>query len=290
MDRKHQGIAIMLVASVIWASMVVLAKALLSSYNYLQLTAAEAVFGFLAVFSIFLFREGFKIPRLAGIKGKDVKRFLLVALMGAIIAPLLFFFGLSMTYAVNAALIAHMQPLFIAFMGAYFLRERITRADIAGGLLLTFSVVIISSRTIENLTSLRIGNLGDLAVLISTIFWACTAIVGKLLSRSFTSAEIVSVRMLLASLFFIPLLAFTGQLAFSPLLALLGIVTGCGYILYYEGLKRMKTAEVGMVELSTPFFAAIIALAFIGEAVTELQIAGGLLMAAGIYVMAMGRD
>ena len=39
---------------------------------------------------------------------------------------------------------------------------------------------------------------------------------------------------------------------------LIGIVIGIGSILYYEGIRLIKAAQVSALELSTPFFATLL--------------------------------
>jgi len=56
---------------------------------------------------------------------------------------------------------------------------------------------------------------------------------------------------------------------------LVGVVVGVGTILYYEGA----------VELSTPFFAAILGFVILGENITVLQVVGMFLLFIGIYYL-----
>jgi len=63
----------------------------------------------------------------------------------------------------------------------------------------------------------------------------------------------------------------------------IGVIIGIGTILYYEGLKRLKAAQVSGLELSTPFFAAILAALFLNEFITGMQIIGIALLFVGVY-------
>jgi drug/metabolite transporter (DMT)-like permease len=65
----------------------------------------------------------------------------------------------------------------------------------------------------------------------------------------------------------------------------LGILVGIGYILYYEGLKRIKAAQVGSLELAGPVFAALLGMVFLGENVTVFQFAGMALLFPGVYLL-----
>ena len=64
-----------------------------------------------------------------------------------------------------------------------------------------------------------------------------------------------------------------------------GIVVGIGIIMYYESIKRIKAAQAGALELSAPFFAAILGYIFFRETITIIQFAGMLLMFVGVYFL-----
>jgi len=59
------------------------------------------------------------------------------------------------------------------------------------------------------------------------------------------------------------------------------VVVGLGYILYYEGLRRIKASQVALTEISSTFFIAIFAFLFLGENVTPIQIVGAILLISG---------
>ena len=63
---------------------------------------------------------------------------------------------------------------------------------------------------------------------------------------------------------------------------LIGVIVGAGTILYYEGLKRIKAAQVSALELSTPFVAALLGFLILEELVTVMQIAGMVLLFVGV--------
>ena len=67
---------------------------------------------------------------------------------------------------------------------------------------------------------------------------------------------------------------------------LIGITVGIGIIFYYEGLKRLKAAQVSSLELSTPFFGSLLGFLVLGETVTIMQISGILLIFVGVYLLA----
>jgi len=55
--------------------------------------------------------------------------------------------------------------------------------------------------------------------------------------------------------------------------------------MYYEGLKRIKAAQVSALELSTPFFAALLGFLILKELVTVMQISGIVLLVVGVFLL-----
>ncbi len=280
-DQKVLGILFGVGAGAMWAIEAILGKLLFSSFTFIQVTASEVFFAALTAFVyIIARREGVRFS------GRNLGSFLVVGLVGTVFAPLMFFLGLTQTLAVNATLIAHLQPLFVAIFGFFVLKERLHKRDVAAGILAIFAVVLITGRTVDNLASLRLGNFGDLVVFFATLGWAIVAIPGKQLTKEVSSVVIVGYRFLIASIVFIPVLLYSNQLVINSIhQVLLGIVVGLGYIFYYEGLRRVKASQVALCELSSPFFAAILAWSFLGEKTTLMQISGAILLIMGLYIL-----
>lgn len=65
----------------------------------------------------------------------------------------------------------------------------------------------------------------------------------------------------------------------------IGFVIGVGTILYYEGIRLIKAAQVSALELSTPFFAVLLGILVLREYITMMQFVGILLLFGGIYFL-----
>ena len=281
-DQKVLGILFGVGAGAMWAVEAILGKLLFPFLTFVQVTASEVFFATLTTFPYILMRrERIKFD------WKNIWNLLFVGLVGTVFAPLMYFFGLTQTFAINATLIAHLQPLFIAILGFYFLKERLHKPDFIGGLLVISAAILITSRTIENLASFKIGNFGDLMALFATLAWALVAIPGKQLAKTTSSVTIVCYRFSIASVVFIPILFYSNQLGVNSIYqVLLGMLVGLGYVFYYEALKRIKASQVALTELSSPFFAAVFAWNLLGEIMTSMQTAGFLLLTCGLFILA----
>lgn len=282
MNRKAIGVLFGALAGAMWSIEAIIGKTLLSSLGFIHVAASEAFFASITSLAYALLSRK---PLLC--RSLSLQDILIVGIIGSVLAPAAYFLGLSWTFTINATLLAHLQPLFVSILGSAFLNEKICRGDVIGGLMIGLAAILITSRSIENLVALRLGNLGDIVVLLATLGWAIVAIPGKRLARSVDSALIVSYRFLIASAAFLPILTILNQLAIESVYqVVLGVVAGLGYMFYYEGLKRIKASQVALTELSSPFFTAILAWLILNEHLTIMQAIGAILLIAGLILLA----
>jgi len=280
-NQKIVGILFGVGAGAMWAVEAIIGKILFHSFTFIQVTASEVFFATLTAFGYILARK--ERPKF---NGKNIWNLIAVGLVGTVFAPLMYFFGLTQTFTVNATLIAHLQPLLVAIFGFYFLKEQVHKHDFAGGIIIVFAAILITGRTADNFTKFQIGNFGDLMVFFATLGWAAVAIPGKQLAQNTSSVIIVGCRFLIASIAFMPILLHLNQFIVNSIYqVLLGVLVGLGYIFYYEGLKRIKASQVALTELSSPFFAAVLAWHFLGETITLMQTMGALLLVFGLFIL-----
>ena len=283
MNIKHVGVLTILAASIMWAIEPILAKLSYGNSDFLHTSAIRAMVAALTAFLyIIVTRKSFlKVTR------KQFSPLVYIALVGTLVADFMYFVALSQVPVINAVIIGHMQPIFIIVFGFFLLKtEALTKYDYLGIFLLVISGLLVTTRTMENLFALRFGTLGDLIVLSATIAWATSAIVMKKYLTMMDAGVITFYRFFLPSLIFIAYLGLTSSLFIANIYQVcIGMIIGVGTILYYEGLKRLKAAQVSGLELSTPFFAAILAFLFLNEFITGMQITGTMLLFGGVILL-----
>jgi drug/metabolite transporter (DMT)-like permease len=208
-----------------------------------------------------------------------------IAIVGTLVADFMYFFALSQVPVINAVILGHMQPIFIIVLGFFLLKsDTLTKFDYLGISLMIIAGLLVTTRTMENLFTFKFGTLGDLIVLSATIAWATSAIVMKKYLTAMNAGVITFYRFFFPALVFTMYLGLTSSLIITNIYqVLIGVIIGIGTILYYEGLKRLKAAQVSGLELSTPFFAAILAFLFLNEFITSMQIIGIALLFVGVY-------
>ncbi len=283
MDTKKTGVLTILAASVMWAVEPILTKVAARSTDFLQIaTTRSAVSALVALVYVFITNRGdLRVER------RYVPPILYIGLAGTAVADLLYVLSLTKISVINAVLLGHMQPVFIVLIGFFFLKEdRLTAFDYLGIALMVAAGLLVTTRTPANLSALRLGTAGDLLVLVATFVWATTAVVMRKYLRSLNAGVLVFYRFLTGAVVFGAYIAATGALKVKSVhQVLVGVVVGVGSVLYYEGLKRIKAAQVSALELSTPFFAAALAYFLLSESFTTMQVLGILLLVPGIHFL-----
>ncbi len=88
--------------------------------------------------------------------------------------------GLMTSAASTTAWILTTSPIFIAILGWFVLREKVTWLQVGGILLATLGVLLVVTRGELDLENLgRIGTFGDLLILISAVNWAVFSVLSR---------------------------------------------------------------------------------------------------------------
>jgi drug/metabolite transporter (DMT)-like permease len=280
---KSVGIIAILSASIMWAIEPIIAKFSFQSADFIQTSGIRAIFAAITALCYMILTRKFSLR----IARRDIPSIVYIAVVGTLVADLLYLFALTMIPVINAVLIGHMQPIFIVLMGWIVLRQdRLNRFDYLGILVMIFSALFVTSGSVERLLSLHLGSYGDVIVLGATITWASAAIVMRKFLKDINAGVLTFYRFFIASVVFSGFLWVNNGLFIQNYYQiLLGIIIGIGTVLYYEGLKRMKAAQVGALELSTPLFAALLGFFVLNENISGLQVVGILFLCLGIYFL-----
>ena len=283
MDTKKIGVLAILGASLMWALEPIFAKLAYGNSDFLQTSAIRAIVVALtaSIYVVFTNKSQFKVTK------KQIPKLIYLGIAGTVIADLLYFFSLTKIPVVNAVLIGHMQPIFIILIGFFILKEdKLTKWDYIGIFVMMVAGLLVTTKTLQNLSTLQLGTMGDLFVLLATVTWATTAIVMRKYLKDVNAGVLTFYRFFVASIIFVIYLLSTSSIILSNIYQIIvGVIVGAGTILYYEGLKRIKAAQVSALELSTPFFAAFLGFLILGEIVTIMQMFGIILLIVGIYFL-----
>jgi drug/metabolite transporter (DMT)-like permease len=283
MDTKTKGILAVLGASVMWAVEPITAKLAYTDSDFIETSLVRAIIAALIGFFYVFITNSRKLV----VTKKQFSALIYIAIVGTVFADLLYFFSLSKVPVLNAVLIGHMQPIFIVLIGFFLLKEdRLSVSDYLGILTMIFAGIFVTAKTPANLQMLKLGTIGDMYVVLAAAAWATTAVVMRKYLRQLNAGTVTFYRFSMGAALLTVYVSLTSSLVISNIYQILvGVVVGTGTILYYEGLKRIKAAQVSALELATPFFAVLFSFLVLGELTTIMQLFGIALLWVGVYLL-----
>jgi drug/metabolite transporter (DMT)-like permease len=202
------------------------------------------------------------------------------------------FFNFAMTYipASTGALIEGLIPVAIAIPATILLKEHLNRRSIAGIVLCVTGVILVgfvgAPKGASNIF------LGSMLMLLAVCCWS----VYTLLSRSLKETDTLlatSVSTFIGTAMLLPVAAvdvyFHGVPEISAAtwagIAYLGVfASALAYFLYNRALESLPAAQVGNFLNLNPVIGAVIAMIFLKDTFTGWQMAGGVLVLAGIWL------
>ena len=139
----------------------------------------------------------------------------------------------------------------------------------------------------------RPSTLGDLLILVSTINWAVYSVIGHKTIRELGPRRATTGAMLFGTLMLAPFFIARRGWSEVPNLtatgwsAILFLAVGCsalGYLFWYGALERIEVSRVAALLYAEPLVTFIAAVLLLGERVSALVIAGGILVIAGVLI------
>ncbi len=223
----------------------------------------------------------------------SLRYLLFFGLVGAGLAPLMYFEGLKETTAVNASLLANGEVLFTAVIAYTAFRERLSRGLAARAMLIVAGLVVVSTNLdLANIAFFQ-GFSGNLLVLGATICWGVENNIIAVASKRFDVALLSRFRNLIgggaiAAVAVVAMVPTNFGVVNSLALVLLALAVAGGTYLFIAAVKRLGAIKMLLVWSSSTVFGAGFALVFLGEQITPPQFLGGALIILGIYVFHRG--
>ena len=230
------------------------------------------------------------------LSGTDWTYLFLVALSGAVVGPVLYFYGLNYSSAVNASLLLNMEVLFTIAIALAFLKERASRIEYFAIALLFFSAIAVTTNLNFSLSPGGInGVIGNVLIIASTLFWAIDNSISKKLSIQNDTLKIASFKTLIGGILLLSAAALLGvplniKAFMIPYLILLGAFgVGLSVVFFLSALRRIGSMRTIAIYSTASIFGVISAFIFIGETVSAVQILAGALMILAVYLLAEKR-
>jgi drug/metabolite transporter (DMT)-like permease len=188
--------------------------------------------------------------------------------------------------------------VFILLLAVVTVGERLTRRKTVGmGLATVGTLVVLAGQ--YDLAALTDGSLfGGVILLFSSFCWAAFTVFGKPLVRRYTALEAVTYATVLSVPLFgvlVPVELATrgiGLAAIPVTPAVVGAVlylgvasTAAAWYCWYKGLEYADASTVAVFFFAQPVVGVLLGVAFLDEAVGLGFLAGGVLLALGVYLV-----
>ena len=211
---------------------------------------------------------------------------ILIGLIGGCIPFLLFFKGLSLSTGIKGAFLHKTMFAYIFVLAFVFLKEKIDKRFLIGGLLLFIANVFLLKQIPYSIT------IGDILISVAVLFWAVENILSKHVLKELPGRTVAWARMFFGSLFIFVFLLFTGQATLMSGLGLNQIIwvgiTGLllfGYVMtWYTGLKHVPVSHAGVILLLGLPITSILSLVYTKQ-ITGQDIVAGVFLLLGIMTV-----
>lgn len=296
MSKETTGTVLAILAAVISGFAIPINKIFVVDLDPAVFTAVRA----LIIGLIFLAFAGFQSKKSKNpFKKVPWKYLIVIGIIGGGLAFLLYFTGLSLTTTSRAAFLQKTLPIYITILAFIFLKEKVSRKQSIALLVMLIGTFLLVSSQVSPAEFWTNPQLGDMLVLLATIFWGIENVLAKYAMIKDESNLVISfARMLIGSLFLFSAVIALGKigslftLSFYQIQNIL-ISTGIlfGYVLcYYWSIKLINVSKASALLLIAPVITLAIGVGIFGEPTPLLQLIGSALILGGAFFAARERS
>ena len=281
---------------VFWAGAYVTGKTAIGTPDAPQFGPFKAAFFRFATAGVLLALWGlWRAPSSLWVCRADWPAFGRLALLGMCLTYTFNYTGLKLTTGTAAALIMATEPVWVALLAVFFLRERITAARGAGVVLGLAGalLVILSSQRPEaaGTPAASAAMLGNLLLVISLLWEACAVLTVKRLTERYSGRAIVTYEFLLGSVLLAPFAAWE-TVRFGPIsptpaawwafLYLLGPCTLIAYTVWFRLLEVTDASELTVFIFLQPVIGTLLGVFWFSDPFTTVTGLGAVLVLGGV--------
>jgi drug/metabolite transporter (DMT)-like permease len=274
------GVAYALLSAVLFGISAPLAKLLLGAISPWLLAGLLYLGSGLGLALVRLVRHSNE----AGLSRRDLPWFGAAVLAGGIIGPVLLVFGLAESSAAEASLLLNLESVLTLVIAWVVFKENVDRRLLVGAAAIVAGAVVLSWPK-----DVSVGlSWGPVLIAGACLAWA----IDNNFTRKVSAADPMQIAMakgLTAGIANVAIaFALGAQVPGGAALAgagLLGFFSyGVSLTLFVLALRHLGTARTGAYYALAPFIGAGVAILFLGEPVGIAFVAGGLLMAIGLWL------
>lgn len=225
---------------------------------------------------------------------EDIPILILSAIFGVTFNISFFFWGVSLTTALNSGIIFAATPILTLFFAKLFLKEKTTNQLIWGSLLGILGISVIVGKNIAT-DGVSLSSYGDLLILVALFSFTAYEILGKKLLEKYNFLTITFYTFTIGAISFMPAAAY--ELISEPnwymrlnASSYLGIGYGIifssflAYSLWDWGLSKSKAQNAGLFFYLDPISAIAFSVLLLSEKVTPVFIIGTILIFCSLFI------
>ena len=228
------------------------------------------------------------------VEKKDWILFIIIGLFGFFIFQISFPVGVKYTSASISALIMATLPVNVVLINLILKSEKITLRTITGIVLSITGIAVIILGTKGGISLEGTYTKGVILLIVAEMGFAVYTVKSKSLISRYSLYQIMFIVILFS---FIPFTVISAkQLLVFPLLSVspiawtgiifTGIFGSCiANIIWYRGISHLGSTKTSIYANLPPVFGIIVSFIFLNETLTLLQIAGGLVIMAGVILV-----
>ena len=213
------------------------------------------------------------------------------SIIGATIAPAMFFFGLGQTTASDTSLLSNGETVFSIIFAILFFNEKLKPLGYIGALMVLAGLLVVTTN-FQFHSSLLKMNSGNLFVLGVLSLWGLDNNICRIITYHMEIARLVQLKSVIGGgiLLIFPVVFLHAPLHLEVVqllqIILLGVV-GFGTSLYFflSSMKRIGIVKSVLVLSFSSVFGLIFASLLLGEPITVHQIIAIVVMIAGVFLI-----
>jgi drug/metabolite transporter (DMT)-like permease len=295
---RRQALVLLAVGNSIWAGTYAAGKTALASLSFVELNALRFAIATLLMAPVLW--SGREVLRRELTHRRSLATLVRLVLLGFVLNKAFEYAGLSLSTAVDVALLIATESIFTAVLSWTVLREPVTPAGIGALIVGVIGVYLVVARgLVPDLSgpggAARIG--GDLLVVLALLFEAGYTVGGKESLARIPPLLLTATSVAGSLVVWIPAgavaVARSGWPAMTPAAWLAvgymaAFATVGGYWMWFRGLSAVDASVAAPFLFIQPLLGAALGVVLLGETLTWITVAGGALIVASLALVSAG--
>ncbi|MCY3853769.1 MAG: DMT family transporter [Thaumarchaeota archaeon] len=220
---------------------------------------------------------------------------IILALLGTVLAPNIYFIGLRHSSASDAAILSNSEIIFTIILALIVFKEKLIRTNYVALILISVGILIISTKL--DFSNLLINiNEGNILIITSMLMWSFDNNISKILIRKLNPIHIVQIKTTIGAIIIFLLInilnieiKINNEYIFYTVT--LGIISfGLPMLFLYNAIKNLGTILSILILSTSPIFGVIYSVIFLNDKIHSYQVVSILIMIIGILVLYKYRD